>query len=292
MLILNVLTFSGCTKKQSSPHQEKKQVMASFYPLYIMLLNITQDVPDLEVTMLAPSDTGCLHDYQLTTRDMKNLEKCSLLVMNGAGMEDFVEKALELKEPSQIVTASEGYELVEENAHIWVSPKGAVHQVKHITEGLCGWDEKNAELYRSNAEKYIEKIENLSQRMHQALDGYAGTKIITFHEAFPYFADEFKLETVATIERDAGEDPNPRELSQLLKLIKDEQKNNGRMVLLAEPQYSSSAARIIAAETGLDIAEIDPAVTSEKMIPDKDAYLEAMEMNLEVLKTSFAQLSD
>lgn len=289
MIFLSVICCPSCSTKKTgntTVSVAKRQVMASFYPLYIMLLNITEGVEDLEVTMLAPADTGCLHDYQLTTRDMKNLEKCQLLVMNGAGMEDFVDKALELKSEDQIIVASDGFELIEENPHIWVSPWGAVHQVRKITEGLISWDEKNADLYERNAENYIQKIQSINLEMHRELEGLAGTKIISFHEAFPYFADEFQLVTVATIERDAGEDPSPRQLSQLLKFIKEEQDANGKIVLLAEPQYSSSAAQIIANETGLAVLEIDPAVTAEKMIPNKDAYLDAMRKNLEVLKGS------
>lgn len=287
MLIIaaSLLSVTSCSKNReksadTNTEDSKIEIMASFYPLYIMLLNITQDVEGVEVSMLAPADTGCLHDYQLTTRDMKKLEKCSILVVNGAGMEDFLDKALEIKKDSTII-ASEGFPLFEENAHIWVSPKGTVFEIQNITDGLCRLDSNNAESYRKNAESYIQKITALSEYMHSELDGFAGTKIITFHEAFPYFASEFNLELSAVIERDAGTEPSPKELKELISLIKDVKAQGGNLALFAEPQYSSSAASVISSETGLTVAELDPSVTGT---PDKDSYINAMKENTKILK--------
>lgn len=276
---------TSCSGKKQSTKTETTQdssieIMASFYPLYVMLLNITENIPDVKISMLAPANTGCLHDYQLTTRDMKNLEKCDILVVNGAGMEDFLEKALELKKDSTII-AAEGYELFEDNAHIWVSPKGAIYEIQRITEGLCRLNAKNEKLYKENAENYINRINDLNNEMHNQLDEFNGTKIITFHEAFPYFASEFGLELAAVIERDAGTEPSPKELKELIALIKNIQKQGGKLALFAEPQYSSSAASVISSETGLTVAELDPSVTGNL---EKDSYINTMKENTKILK--------
>lgn len=289
IVAISFISFTSCNNsKQKSDNtvseNTKVEIMASFYPLYIMLLNITEGIDNVEISMLAPQDTGCLHDYQLTTRDMKKLEKCSILVVNGAGMEDFLDKALNIKNDSTII-ASEGFTLYKENAHIWVSPKGAIYEINNITEGLCKLDSKNAESYRKNADSYIAKISELSSYMHNELDKYAGTKIITFHEAFPYFASEFNLELSAVIERDAGTEPSPKELKELISLIKEIKSEDGKLALFAEPQYSSSAASVIANETGLVVCELDPAVTGN---PNKDSYINAMKENTKALKEIFS----
>ena len=273
------LVLSGCSKARNTD-DGSKHIMATFYPLYIMLENITEGASNVTLSMLAPPTTGCLHDYQLTTRDMKNIEDCDILVANGLGMEDFIDKVMDIKKDSTII-AGEGYPAVNDNAHIWVSPEGAIYEVEQIAEGLECLDKDNADIYQRNAEAYIARLESLAQEMHEKLDKYEGTKVITFHEAFPYFASEFKLDTVAVIERDAGTEPSAKELNDIVKLIKQVQSEEGRIALFAEPQYSSDAAKVISDETGLEVGELDPAVTGSL---DKDSYINAMKNNIKVLE--------
>lgn len=282
-LCILFLTATGCRKQKID--DGKLHICATFYPLYIMLMNITEGIPEVELSLLAPADTGCLHDYQLTTRDMKSITDCDILVANGAGMEDFLEKAIKLKKENTIV-AGEGFNLVDDNAHIWVSPKGALYEVMVIATGLSKLDSKNAETYQKNATSYIQKISAIAYKMHSELDAYSGTKIITFHEAFPYFASEFNLDTTAVIEREPGEEPSAKELTSLIKMIKSKQECGEKIALFAEPQYSPSSAEIIAKETGLTVYELDPSVTGAL---EKDAYLNAMDYNLTVLKNAFTE---
>lgn len=234
----------------------------------------------MELSTLAPANTGCLHDYQLTTKDMKAIESCDILVANGAGMEDFLEKALSIKQDRMIV-AADGYQLVDDNAHVWVSPAGALYEVQHIAEGLEKLDSAHSDLYKKNADAYAAKLTALEKEMHESLDQFAGTKVITFHEAFPYFTAEFKLNAVAVIERDAGTEPSARELADLITTIKEAQAGGEKIALFAEPQYPAGAAEIISKETGLTVGELDPAVTGDM---DKDAYINAMKNNESVLK--------
>jgi zinc transport system substrate-binding protein len=70
-----------------------------------------------------------------------------------------------------------------------------------------------------------------------------------------------------------------------MKLIRTKKAENQKIVLFAEPQYSSSAAQIIAKETGLKVYQLDPCVTGKL---EKDAYLDAMEHNLQTLKTALS----
>lgn len=286
---------TNSTNEAQAPEQNKTKILATFYPLYVMLLNITEGT-NTEVSMIAPANTGCLHDYQLTTKDMQAIEKCDILVANGAGMEDFLEKALEAKKDSTII-ASQGYNLIEENPHIWVSPSGAIWQVKQIAEGLKKLDPQNASAYEKNATSYAEKIQELSDTMHSELEGLKGKSVITFHEAFPYFSSEFGLNTVAVVEREPGTEPSARELADLVALIKDAKTKGSKVpMLFAEPQYSSSAAEVIANETGIKVQELDPAVTGpfgkdgtdSDTLQTKESYLNAMRKNLEVLKSNLA----
>ena len=290
-----IFLLSSCSPKKVTAVQPDNtdtntiKITATFYPLYVSLLNITDGVEGIELSLLAPPDTGCLHDYQLTTKDMKKIENSNILVANGAGMEDFIEKILETKKDSLII-ASEGFELTDNNSHVWVSPEGAIHQTQRIVEGLSHLDPSNATKYVMNGNAYLLKLQNLRNHMHSILDEYSGKKIVTFHEAFPYFASEFNLEIASVIEREPGEAPGPKELKEQISEINSIISGGNKIALFAEPQYSSSAAEIIAKETGLKVYELDPCVTGNlKSEYIKDSYITAMKKNAEVLKEALAK---
>ncbi len=266
--------------------QGEIKVVASFYPMYIMARNVTKDVPGVSLENLTPPFTGCLHDYTLTTADMKKLAGARALIVNGAGMESFIEETAAGHPGLRIIGVSNGIALIksggEDNPHIWVGISGAIRQVKNLGAAMQSLDPAHKELYAANTAGYVSKLESLRARMHTELAAYKGRKIITFHEAFPYFAEEFGLEIAAVVEREPGSEPSAKELAETVDLIR----NSGRdgCVLFSEPQYPSSAAEVIAAETGLKVHVLDPAVSGPE---EDDAYLKIMEKNLEVLKEAF-----
>jgi zinc transport system substrate-binding protein len=249
------------------------RIVTSFYPVYIATLNVAKDVPGVDVGNLAAPFTGCLHDYSLTAEDMKRLTGADIFVVNGAGMESFLDKALAQAPGISIVNASDGIDLIDGNPHVWVSVTLARRQVENIAAGLAAADPAHAELYRSNAATYLSRLEALRAKMQDGLKGFRGRKIVTFHEAFPYFAREFGLEIAAVIEREPGSEPSARDLARTIDLVR----KTGVRALFAEPQYPAKAAAAIAAETGATVYTLDPAVTGD-LAPD--AYLRIMERNL------------
>ena len=111
ILALTLSLLTSCSNKNKNISQKNGtgentvKITATFYPLYIMLMNLTENVSGTEIAMLAPSNTGCLHDYTLSTRDMKKINSSDIIVVNGAGMEDFIDKILSVKE-GRIITSS------------------------------------------------------------------------------------------------------------------------------------------------------------------------------------------
>lgn len=82
--------------------------------------------------------------------------------------------------------------------------------------------------------------------MHRELDGLPNRDIVTFHEAFPYFAEEFDLNIVEVVNREPDSQPSARELADTIRLIRE----TGVKSVFAEPQYSQSAAQVISKESG------------------------------------------
>lgn len=287
VLTISLFLFAGCARddKRNNVANNNLIVVTSFYPMYISTINITKDVPGVEVVNMTKPQTGCLHDYQLTPEDMRKLEKASVFVINGAGMESFVEKAVKQQSKLKIIEASKNISLLkdqngEDNPHVWVSISDAIIQVNNIAEQLAAIDSVNAEKYKKNANEYNNRLQALRAEMHLSLDNVKTKDIITFHEAFPYFAKEFNLNVVGVIEREPGNEPSPKEIKDTIAKVKELKIK----ALFAEPQYPLKSAELIAKETGAKVFTLNPAVTGEAKPEAYDDYIVIMKKNLEVLK--------
>ena len=289
VLLVCCLALAGCGS--SAPGQQsaakkdgKLHIVTSFYPMYVATINITKGVDGVEVVNMTKPQTGCLHDYQLSTEDMKKLEKADVFVVNGGGMENFLDKVVSQQKNLKIIDASRDIGLIadgnEMNPHVWVSVSNAIAQVKNIAGELAAADPEHADAYRANALAYVEKLEALKKDMHAELDDLPHKDIVTFHEAFPYFAEEFKLNIISVVEREPGSEPSPKELEDTVAQVR----NLPVKVLFTEPQYSPGAAETIARETGAKIYSLDPVVTGEANESAMDAYINAMRKNADVLK--------
>ena len=286
--------FSGCgtPAKESS----RLKLLSSFYPIAIMALNITDGVEGVAVESMAQQQTGCLHDFQMTTADMKKAETADAFLINGAGMEGFLDKISDQLPELPVIDSSTGIPLIasgedhhhdggeghdhdqeDYNPHLWVSITNCMEQVRNLSEGIIALDPEHEAEYRENTETYLEKLSALRDKMHSALKKKKNKDIITFHEAFPYFAEEFGLHIAAVINREPDSQPSAKELADTIRLVRE----TGVKALFVEPLYPETSADIIAAETGAQVYVLDPAVSGEW---DKNAYLTAMESNLQVLE--------
>lgn len=282
-LIIFALTFGGCGGNFSD--DGKLKIVTSFYPMYIDAINIAAGIDGVEVINLASPQIGCLHDYQLTTEDMKKLESADIFIINGLGMENFLDKVTESRKNLKIINASDTDKIFllkdgeEINPHVWMSVTYSMHQVKAITQQLCEADPDNAESYKKNALDYLNRLTVLRDSMHLALDNLPNKDIVTFHEAFPYFAAEFKLNVVGVIEREPGVEPTPQELADTIKTVNELPVK----VLFTEPQYSPKAAETISRETGAKIFMLDPLTSGEATPENLNAYIDGMKKNSETL---------
>lgn len=286
ILILLSVFSAGCKKEDTANGRDEFLIVASFYPVYVIALNVADGVNGARVVNMTPPVTGCLHDYSVTAGDMKNLENADIFLFNGAGMESFLDKiagkypglkTAELSKGISLIKSNEG-----ENPHVWVSVSNAVVMAENCVKALSEADPVNAGSYKANGAVYIKDLQRLKSEMNSELMKFSGRKIITFHEAFPYFAKEFNFDIAAVIEREPGSEPSAKELAETINLVRSAKIKT----LFAEPQYPLSSANVIAKETGAKVFVLDPAVTGEN---DKGAYIKIMKKNLSVLVSAFSE---
>lgn len=292
VLALTLIMFGGCAAQEAG---QQVRILTTFYPMYVFTLNIADGIEGVTVQNMADQEVGCLHDYQLQTRDMVALEDADALVINGGGMEQFMDKVISMRVDLPVIDAGAGIDMLpleahahdhaheeesdacsEVNAHVWLDPKLAIRQIENIAEGLCAVDPAHADAYRANAAAYAARIETLEQEMRAQLAAVEGQRIITFHEAFPYFARAFGIEIAGVIEHEPGEEPGTREIAQTCDLVNE----LGITALFVEPQYPQKAAETIARETGAQLYTLDPVVSGDR---SKESYEMIMRENARVL---------
>ena len=283
------MLLTGCNNSAESNNSiesnNKLTIVTSFYPMYISTLNIVKDIPDVEVINMTAPQTGCLHDYSLSTKDLKTLSSADIFVINGAGMESFLDDVIDEYSDLKIIEASNGISLIEDtdhdvNPHVWVSISKNIEEVSNIAKELSAFDPNHASEYEANADAYIAKLENLRTEMHAALDNVNNKDIITFHEAFPYFAEEFNLNIAGVIEVEPDSEPSAKEVENIISIINEK----NIKALFTEPQYSSKIADTIAKETGASVYTLDPIVTGDANEDAYDDYIIKMQENLNTLK--------
>lgn len=281
LCLLAALLLSGCQSR--APQASGVTVVASFYPVYTALLQVADGVPGVTVSNLTAQSGGCLHDYALTTADLKALSHADLLLINGAGMEPFMDKIRENLPALRIVDTSAELTLLGDNPHVWMSIENYRKQLEAIRAALAAAYPEQVDAFSKNAAAYDQKLAALQTRADEALAPFRGKKIVTFHEAFDYLAQEFRLTVAARISHDEHSAPTPNEIKNTILLMQNEQLT----AIFTEPDNADSTIDSIAGATGAAVYSLDP-VTAPNGAPDRDAYLAAMEQNIETLKNALS----
>ena len=269
-------------------------VVTSFYPIYLFTLNLLDGVEGVTVRNLAAPNTGCLHDYQLQTGDMKLLNEADVFLINGAGMESYLTSVFEAFPDLPVTDASAGIELLEAelegltvgeaeslyNAHVWLDAENAAAMVANLADGLIAACPDHAEAIASNRDAYIARLASLDEVLTAGLAGLPRQDIITFHEAFPYFANAYGLNVAAVVNREPGDALSPAALGQLVLLVRE----LGIPPLFVEPQYEDLAAQTLARETGAAVYMLDPVVTGPETDVPLTYYEDVMLANMAVLQ--------
>ena len=285
LLVLIVLIVIGNLNKSSHKDAIRLKIVTSFYPIYIITLNITNGAENLEVSNMAENYVGCIHDYTLTTADLKKFEDAAIFIQNGYGMEQFIQKIVDSYPNVKMVDSStkitdfvqEGEEV---NPHFWTSIDDYILQVEAITEGLKELDSSNSELYEQNKNTYIQKLQDLKAEYDSYEFGANERQVVSLNEAFSYLfkfigVDETLIET----------DHEQSALSaETVRDVIEEVKNSGIKAIVIGQNDDDQNANLIASETGATVYRLNDAMSGDGSL---DSYINTMKENLEILKTMF-----
>lgn len=297
LLCLLSLLLTACTaEKHTIETDGKLRVVTSFYPMYLLAQAVTEGADGLELVNMAQPQTGCLHDYELTISDMKLLEGADVLIINGGGMESFLEQAMEQYPALTIIDTSEGIALLEEeehhhhgedadehdheheagNPHLWLSPKRAAEQAENMAAALSKLDTADAAILSKNAADF-RTAALLLEKEAQAAEIPAGEFAAVFHEGFPYLAELFGMETASGIFADEYQMSSAKELAEAA----EEAKVHHIRFFLTAADNGEIYAETLAREAGESVLVLDPLTTADA---EGLSYLERMEKNIAAIK--------
>ncbi|MFZ5988210.1 MAG: metal ABC transporter substrate-binding protein [Bacillota bacterium] len=298
----------GCSENVSvenkSKNDERISVYTSFYTMYDFASKIGGD--RVELHNLVPTGTEP-HDWEPSPKDILSIEKADVLVYNGAGMEDWIEKILssirneklEVVEVSKDITllkddqeeheeessSEEGQENedehLENDPHIWLNPLLAKKQMEAIKNAFVKADPSNKDYYEKNYVDNAKKLDDLDSEYKEALSKYTKRDIIVAHKAFGYLCEAYGLRQVAIEGLNAESEPTPARMAEIVKFARD----NNVKVIFFEELISPKVANAIAREVGARTEVLNPleGLKEEDISAGKD-YFSVMRENLEALK--------
>lgn len=303
-----LLFLSGCTS--SAPTQEDTlTITATTYPTYLAALAVTEGVEGVSVSRLDTGSVSCLHDYTLTVNDMKKLARADVIVMNGAGLEDFMADALASTD-ALVIDCSERVDLLPASGHhnhehsgedhghfdphYWMDPLNFHTMVGNVRRGL--WDLFPGEVapdLSANTTLAFEQLLPLYELGLKYLYPNSENAIpvpglITFHDGFQYLAYTFHLPLLASIEEEAGSEASAKEIVDISQLVKE----LDIPVIFTETNGSVATANAIARETGCAVAQLSMIMDGREPTEEDSSpivpYAELMLNNLHTLINSFA----
>lgn len=281
LIFVMLITFllCGCTPA------EEVNIVATTRPVYTFTQRLCSGT-DLKVAQLVTENVSCLHDYTLKVEQMQLLEQADAVIINGAGLEDFLEDALDSTD--RIADASVGLSLLEgehhnhdhheghtheEDPHIWLSPKNAAVMARNICESLCRLYPAHAQTFQVNLEVLLSDLDALQTYGQEALRDLSSRELITFHDGFSYLAESFDLMILMAVEEESGSEASAKQLISLITLVQEHQ----LPAIFTETNGSVSAAGIISAETNVPIYTLDMGISGED-------YFDMMYRNINTLR--------
>jgi ABC-type Zn uptake system ZnuABC Zn-binding protein ZnuA len=223
----------------------------------------------VDVSSLVPPG-GEVHTFDPTPSDLARVADAELIVMNGLGLDEWLGR-LAADSGSDATTAvlaeslegveylggdahddeaaeEPGHEGDNVNPHLWLNVAYGIKYAERIGAALASVDPAHAADYEAGTAAYTARLRQLDTWAREQLAAIPepDRRIVSFHEAFPYFAAAYGLEIVGTVIAAPGQDPSAGEIAALIEAIRA----SGAKAVFSEAQFDDQLAQTIAQEAG------------------------------------------
>ena len=287
---LFLVTFLAALLGTAQVHAAKIRVVATLTDLADLTRNVGGEFVEVRSLATGIEDT---HGVPMKPSFVPIMNRADLLVQAGFGLEhSFLPPLVEVSKNPKIqyghpgsvdcsvgitpldvpksTDHSEGDVHPYGNPHYMLDPLLAKTAVQNICAALIATAPQHEADFVKNRDAYLVRLDAKIAEWQATLAPFKGTKFISYHEEWPYFAHRFGLEAFGTVELKPGVDPTPRHIEELVSSMKAEHV----LVVVREPQFPEKVPALIAKETGAKLIKL-PIMPGG--VPDTDTYIAEMD---------------
>ncbi len=244
------------------------------------LADIAQNIAGdrLEVELLIPTGADP-HTFQPTPQDVAKIANSQVLIINGAGLEEWLQEVLDNAGGERLVIeAARG---LSENSsrpgdpHFWLDPNYVNYYAEEIRDGYTLIDPAGEAIYAQNTADYIDQLQELDSWIADQVEQISPERrmLVTNHESFGYFADRYGFTIIGTIvpSVSTGSSPSAQQMVALIEAIKAA----NTPAIFLESGTNPELAEQVAREAGVKV--IKDLLTHSILPPG--GYIEMMKYN-------------
>lgn len=150
------------------------------------------------------------------------------------------------------------------NPHFAHDPVNGRIMAAHLAEVFTKLDSANGYIYQANLKRFLEQLDRKIAEWTKAMEPLRGTKVVTYHKSYDYFAARFGLEIVGQIEPKPGIEPSPSHLNALIPRVKEA----GAKLVLIEPNRPRKTPQYVADAIGARLVILPGMVGGNEKIKD------------------------
>ncbi|HEY7969299.1 MAG TPA: metal ABC transporter substrate-binding protein [Candidatus Limnocylindrales bacterium] len=207
------------------------------------------------VQSIVPPGVGP-EDYEPRPADARSIADAQLIVSNGVGLDTFLDRLIRSAggDSAPRLVLGDGLPAIEvdgePNPHFWLDPTIVRDgYLPKIVDALSEAAPKDRPTFEANAAAFAKQLTALDSELaaQVATIPPANRKLVTFHDAFPYFARHFGFDLVGVVLANVGQEPTPADLAALVQKVKAA----GVKAVFSEAQFNPKLAQTLAQEAGV-----------------------------------------
>ncbi|MFQ5881761.1 MAG: metal ABC transporter substrate-binding protein [Candidatus Methylomirabilales bacterium] len=232
----------------------------------VQAVSLTKGYQDLHNVAIKPSYIRKLFRADLFVRvgldqdfwgdSLLDASRNSRIARGASGYVDASRGVPLLEVPSAPVTRAAGDIHIFGNPHYWLDPESARIITRNILAGLERVAPEQAGTFRQNRNRFLTDLNGAMTKWLKQIEPYRGTKVVTYHRTWSYFARRFGLEVIGNVEPKPGVPPSAAHLKKLMGKMKDEKV---RLILMT-PYFDLKTPKFIAQEVGAKVLVLPSSV--------------------------------
>ena len=300
-LLIAALVISACGSgagevSQNADQQTKRlKVVTTVSPITSIVENIGG--PRIQLEGVIPEGVNS-HTFAATPSMARLLSEADLIIINGLFLEQpTLDMAKANKKPEAVILSLGDQAISREewrfdftfpetagipNPHLWPDPNLALRYAELVHDQIAAMDPDNAAYFSTNLERFRSRIKELDQAIRTAVATVpeGNRKLLTYHDSWAYFAEQYGMEVLGAIQPSNFSQPSVKEVAAIIDQVRD----LGLPALFGSEVFSSVVLEAIAKEAGAEfIDELADDDLPGKPGDPEHSYLGLMKKNIQVM---------